>query len=85
MPPTAQRYIIAHEWLGLPVIFSALLRNDCCYKTVFYAHEVATARLLVEGNGGHDTRFYNVLRLGRPRAQASTRSSATSRGSTNMP
>ncbi len=62
--PTAQRYIIAHEWLGLPVIFSAALRNDDRYKTVFYAHEVATARLLVEGNGGHDTRFYNVLRLG---------------------
>ena len=34
------------------------------YKTVFYAHEVATARLLVEEHGGHDTRFYNALRLG---------------------
>lgn len=65
MPPGVTRYLIAHEWLGLPVIFSALLREDCCYRTVFYAHEVATARLLVEGNGGHDTRFYNALRLGR--------------------
>ena len=46
------------------MVFSALLRNDERYKTVFYAHEVATARLLVEGDGGHDTRFYNVLRLG---------------------
>jgi len=64
MSPTAQRTIIAHEWLGLPVVFSAQLRNDPRYKTVFYAHEVATARLLVEGNSGHDTRFYNALRLG---------------------
>ncbi len=64
MAPVADRYIIAHEWLGLPVVFSALLRDARRYKTVFYAHEVATARLLVEGHGGHDTRFYNALRLG---------------------
>ena len=64
LAPAAQRHIISHEWLGLPVVFSALLRNDRRYKTVFYAHEVATARLLVEGNGGQDTRFYNALRLG---------------------
>jgi hypothetical protein len=63
MSPVADRYIVSHEWLGLPVVFSALLRNEDRYKTVFYAHEVATARLLVEGHGGHDTRFYNALRL----------------------
>ncbi len=64
LPPVADRYIIAHEWLGLPVVFSAILRDPNRYKTVFYAHEVATARLLVEEHGGHDTRFYNALRLG---------------------
>lgn len=64
LPPKAQRFIIAHEWLGLPVAFSAKLRRDDRYKTIFYAHEVATARLLVEGHGGHDTRFYNAMRLG---------------------
>jgi hypothetical protein len=64
LPPAAQRFIIAHEWLGLPVAFSARLRDDARYRTIFYAHEVATARLLVEENGGHDTRFYNALRLG---------------------
>ncbi|MGQ9840172.1 MAG: hypothetical protein ACUVR4_06525 [Anaerolineae bacterium] len=64
LPPVARRFIIAHEWLGLPVIFSARLRDDRRYKTIFYAHEVAAARLLVEGHSGHDTRFYNVLRLG---------------------
>lgn len=64
MAPGNKRIIIAHEWLGLPVVFSALLRQPERYKTVFYAHEVATARLLVEEHGGHDTRFYNALRLG---------------------
>ena len=62
--PTPHATIIAHEWLGLPVVFSALLRDNERYKTVFMAHEVATARLLVEENRGHDTRFYNALRLG---------------------
>jgi hypothetical protein len=64
LPRGSQRYLIAHEWLGLPVVFSALLRDENPYRTIFYAHEVATARLLVEGHGGHDTRFYNALRLG---------------------
>ena len=64
LAPDAQRIIIAHEWLGLPVVFSALLRDTGRYKTAFMAHEVATARLLVEENRGHDTRFYNAMRLG---------------------
>ena len=56
--------MIAHEWLGMPLVFSALLHDPGRYRTVFYAHEVATARLLVENDAGHDTRFYNVLRAG---------------------
>jgi hypothetical protein len=64
MSPCAGRVIIAHEWLGLPVVFSALLHAPGCYRTVFYAHEVATARLLVENDDGHDTRFYNALKQG---------------------
>ena len=32
------------------------------FKTVFYAHEVAPMRRIVEGHSGHDTMFYNVLR-----------------------
>jgi hypothetical protein len=63
-PLDARRFIIAHEWLGLPLAFSALLRDADRYKTIFYAHEVATARQLVESHDGHDTRFYNALRLG---------------------
>ncbi|MBI4675619.1 MAG: hypothetical protein HY741_28580 [Chloroflexi bacterium] len=57
--------IIAHEWLGLPMVFAAIHRQPGAYKTVFYAHEVATMRPLVEGDRGHDTRFYNVMRQAR--------------------
>ena len=64
MAPAAERFMIAHEWLGLPVVFSALLHAAGRYHTVFYAHEMATARQLVEDDGGHDTRFYNALRAG---------------------
>lgn len=56
-----ERVIIAHEWLGLPVAFAAQLNEPEQWRTVFYAHEVATARLLVESHTGHDTRFYNAL------------------------
>ncbi len=56
-----ERVIIAHEWLGLPVAFAAQLNEPEQWRTVFYAHEVATARLLVESHAGHDTRFYNAL------------------------
>lgn len=56
-----ERVIIAHEWLGLPVAFAAQLNEPEQWRTVFYAHEAATARLLVEGHEGHDTRFYNAL------------------------
>lgn len=56
-----ERVIIAHEWLGLPVVFAAQLNEPEQWRTVFYAHEVATARLLVEKHEGHDTRFYNAL------------------------
>ncbi len=50
--------------MGLPVVLSADLHAPGRYKSVFYAHEVAVVRRLVEYNGGHDTRFYNALRLG---------------------
>lgn len=54
--------LLAHEWLGLPMAFAAIHRQPGAYRTVLYAHEVATMRPIVEGDGGHDTRFYNVLK-----------------------
>ena len=56
-----ERFIVAHEWLGMPVVFAAQLNEPGQWRTIFYAHEMATARLLVEEHSGHDTRFYNAL------------------------
>ena len=61
---THPAFFIAHEWLGLPALFAAQRHLYGHYRTVFYAHEVATARAIVEGHEGQDLRFYNALRLG---------------------
>jgi hypothetical protein len=54
--------IIAHEFMGMPTALAAMLEPYCNFRTVFYAHEVATVRRLVEEHAGHDTMFYNVMR-----------------------
>jgi len=53
--------ILAHEWLGLPLAFCAKRHEPARWRSVFYAHETATVRPLVEGHPGHDTRFYNSM------------------------
>ena len=58
----AEKFIIAHEWLGMPIVYAAQLVEPGQWRTIFYAHETATARRLVEEDSGHDTRFYNALR-----------------------
>lgn len=60
---SALRFVLAHEWMGLPLAFAAQLNEPWAWRTAFYAHEMPTARNLVEFDGGHDTRFYNALRL----------------------
>lgn len=60
-PHSGRAVLIAHEWLGIPLALSASINQPGAYRTVFYAHEVATVRPLVEDNPGHDTRFYNVM------------------------
>jgi len=62
---TGRRVILAHEWIGLPLAFCAQIEEGEAWYLAFYAHEMATARILVEDEPGHDTRFYNVLRLAR--------------------
>ncbi len=57
----AEKMIIAHEWLGMPVVYAAQLTEPGQWRTIFYAHETATARRIVEEHPGHDTRFYNAL------------------------
>jgi len=52
--------IISHEFMGMPTALAAILEPTCDFKTIFYAHEVATMRRIVEKHPGHDTMFYNV-------------------------
>jgi len=54
--------IVAHEFMGLPTALAAILEPCCDFRTVFYAHEVATMRRIVEGHPGHDTMFYNIIK-----------------------
>jgi hypothetical protein len=53
--------IISHEFMGMPTVLAARLEPYCNFRTVFYAHEVATMRRIVEEQAGHDTMFYNVI------------------------
>jgi hypothetical protein len=55
--------ILSHEYMGMPTALAAVLEGDRSnFRTIFYAHEVATMRRIVESHQGHDTMFYNVLR-----------------------
>jgi len=55
--------ILSHEYMGMPTALAAIMEGDRGnFRTIFYAHEVATMRRIVEGHPGHDTMFYNVMR-----------------------
>lgn len=58
--PEKPTLIVAHEYMGMPTALAAI-QDPFDFKTVFYAHEVAPMRRIVEGHLGHDTMFYNVL------------------------
>ncbi len=53
--------VIAHEFMGMPTALAAIREPYCNFRTVFYAHEVATVRRIIEEHPGHDTMFYNVM------------------------
>ncbi len=55
--------VISHEFMGMPTALAAILEPTCDFKTIFYAHEVATMRRIVESHPGHDTMFYNAIKL----------------------
>jgi len=59
---TDSTVIVSHEYMGMPTALAAIMEPDSCLKTVFYAHEVATMRNIVEKHPGHDTMFYNVIK-----------------------
>ncbi len=55
--------ILSHEYMGMPTALAAVMEGDRSnFRTIFYAHEVAPMRRIVEGHPGHDTMFYNVMR-----------------------
>ncbi|MFZ0035320.1 MAG: hypothetical protein WAK60_10095 [Sedimentisphaerales bacterium] len=54
--------IISHEFMGMPTVLAAILEPTCDFKTIFYAHEVATMRRIIENHPGHDTMFYNIMK-----------------------
>ena len=57
---TPEYFHFSHEYMGMPSVLSVLAdgRKDA---TIFVAHEVTTARSLVEDSPGHDISFYNIL------------------------
>lgn len=65
-PVSGPRWVMCHEFMGLPLWYALELSQPGAYRSAYVAHEVPTARALVEGDGGHDTRFYNVLRQALP-------------------
>jgi hypothetical protein len=52
---------LAHEYMGMPTALKVLLSGSPNSRTVFYAHEVASVRPIVEKMPGHDTMFYNLM------------------------
>jgi len=56
-----QMLLLSHEYMGMPTALKAVLDGAPRTRTVFYAHEVATVRPIVEKAPGHDTMFYNVM------------------------
>ena len=56
-----QKFLIGHEWLAMPLLLAAQLDQPGQWRTIFFAHETATARRLVEERPGHDTSFYNAM------------------------
>jgi hypothetical protein len=56
-----QVVILAHEYMGMPLALKAVAAGAPNTRTVFYAHEVASVRPIVEKSEGHDTMFYNIL------------------------
>ena len=55
--------ILSHEYMGIPTALAAVLEGERSnFRTIFYAHEVAPMRRIIEAHPGHDTMFYNVMR-----------------------
>jgi len=56
--------LLAHEYMGIPTALKAILDGPPHVRTIFYAHEVAPVRHVVEKHEGHDLMFHNLLAAG---------------------
>lgn len=62
-PPNAHPPVIfSHEYMGMPTALLAASRGRRRFRTVFHAHECATARRITEELDGHDAAFYGAMR-----------------------
>lgn len=52
----------SHEYMGICSCLSILKNKQKNEKLYFYAHEVSTARNIVEKIPGHDISFYNIMK-----------------------
>jgi len=59
--PDEPAVLFAHEYMGVPTALKAVLAAEANVRTVFYAHEVATVRRLIEDHPAHELMFYNLL------------------------
>ncbi len=62
--PEHPAIIFSHEYMGMPTALAAKLHGPERFRTIFYAHEVAPMRRIVESHPGHDISFYNAMRMG---------------------
>ncbi len=56
--------ILSHEFMGICTALKSVMDGGDAFRTIFHAHECATARRLTEHHPGHDTAFYNMMRQG---------------------
>ena len=63
----------SHEYMGMASALNVKIHQQELKKrlkdhTMFYAHEVATARMVTENHPGHDVMFYNLLKYDKKRS-----------------
>jgi hypothetical protein len=63
IPNPESPILVCHEFMGLPLWMAAEIIQPGAWRSAYVAHEVPTVRALVENDRGHDTRFYNAMRL----------------------
>uniref|UniRef100_A0A7V4JPF9 Starch synthase catalytic domain-containing protein n=1 Tax=Thermodesulfobacterium geofontis TaxID=1295609 RepID=A0A7V4JPF9_9BACT len=67
-PSAKEFYHFAHEYMGIPSLLSLELNpsfKQQNHKRIFYAHEIAPVRRIIENLGGSDISFYNLLKFGK--------------------